>query len=145
MGRGPREGPGSVRSPPFESLNALGLQFAKRQQYPFAIPAFEGALGLYPKPWKAHYNLALALIQTGDRARAANELRTITEEKPDYLPACNALGVLLQSARELEAAAEQFKAALRIDSRSSISAFNLVGSFNYKRNTLRTFILHWTK
>ena len=119
--------------PTFESLNALGLQFAKRQQYPCAIPAFEGALRLDPKPWEAHYNLALALIQTGDRSRAANELRTVIEQKPYYLPACNALGVLLQSTGELEAAAEQFKAALRIDSHSSVSAFNLARIYQLQK------------
>jgi tetratricopeptide (TPR) repeat protein len=131
--------------PVFESLNALGLQFAKRKQYPCAIPAFEGALRLDPKPWETHYNLAMALIQTGDWTRAANELRTVIEQKPDYLPARNAMGLLLQSRGELDAAAEQFKAALRIDSHSPISAFNLAGAFqSQKKYAAQVYYLRQT-
>jgi tetratricopeptide (TPR) repeat protein len=109
------------------------LQFAKQQQYACAVPAFEGALRLNPKPWEAHYNLALALIQTGDRRRAASELRTVILQKPDYPPARNAWGLLLQSSGELDAAAEQFKDALRIDPHSPYSAFNLAQVFQSQR------------
>lgn len=94
-----------------------------------AVPALGGALRLDPNSWEAHYNLALALIQTGDRGRAASELRTAIAQKPDYLPARNALGSLLLSRGELDAAAEQFKAVPRIDSYSAVSAFHLAAVF----------------
>ena len=119
--------------PTVDGFNALGLRFAKWRQYSCAIPAFEAALRLDPKSWQAHYNLALALVHTGDQKRAASELRTVVQQKPDFLPARNALGLALQALGELDAAAEQFKAVLRIDPHSPLASFNLAEVFQSEK------------
>ena len=119
--------------PTFEGLNSLGLRLAQGKQYSCAISAFEAALRLDPKSWETHYNLALALVLTGEQKRAASELRLVVQQKPDYFAARNALGLALQSQGDLEAAAEQFKAALRIDPHSPLAAFNLAKVFHSQR------------
>jgi tetratricopeptide (TPR) repeat protein len=116
--------------PTFEGLNSLGLSLAQGKQYSCAIPAFEAALRLDPKSWETHYNLALALGLTGEQKRAASELRIVVQQKPDYFAAYNVLGLALQSQGDLEAAAEQFKVALRIDPHSPLAAFNLARVFH---------------
>jgi tetratricopeptide (TPR) repeat protein len=98
--------------PSFESMSALGSQFTKPQRYSCVVPAFEAVLRIDPKRWESRYNVAFTLIHTGDRRRAASELGTVITQKPEYLPARSALGLLFQSAGESDGAAEQFKAAL---------------------------------
>ena len=116
--------------PTFKALNSLALRLAKGKQYACAIPAFEAALRLDPQSWETHYNLALALVQTGEQKRAASELRTVVQQRPDYFAARNALGLALQSQGDLDGAAEQFKAALQIDPYSPFAAFNLARVFH---------------
>jgi tetratricopeptide (TPR) repeat protein len=119
--------------PSCETFDALGLQLAKREQYACAMAAFEAALRLDPNSWEVRYNLALTLAHAGDQKRAANELRSVIQQKPDYLPARNALGLALQSLGELDAAAEQFQAALRIDLHSPAAAFSLARVFQSQK------------
>jgi tetratricopeptide (TPR) repeat protein len=106
-------------------FTALGLEFVRWNNYSCAVPAFEAALRMNPKTWETRYNLALALAHAGDQKRAASELGTVIQQKPDYLPARDALGSTLQSLGELDAAAEQFQAALRINPHSPSAAFGL--------------------
>ena len=47
-----------------------------------AVAAFELALKLDDRNWEVHYDLALALMTKGDRARAERELQTAIEQKP---------------------------------------------------------------
>jgi len=119
--------------PSVERFSAVGMQFAKQQQYACGIPAFEAALRLDPRVWEARYNLAVALAQTGDSKRAASELRTVLQQKPDYPPAHDALGSVLQSTGNWDAAAEQFQAALRIDPHFPQAAFNLSEVFQSQK------------
>jgi tetratricopeptide (TPR) repeat protein len=95
--------------------------------------------------WELHYKLALELVHAGDNKRAASELRSVIEQKPDYLPARNALGLALQSLGELDAAAEQFQAALKIDPHSSAAAFSLAEVFHsQKKYAAETYYLRQT-
>jgi Flp pilus assembly protein TadD len=68
-----------------------------------------------PKSWDSHYNLGVALLEKGDRKRSVRELRLVTANQPNLLNARNALGAALQELGELDAAQEQFRAALKID------------------------------
>jgi len=115
--------------PTAEGFGVLGSEFARREQYACAIPAFEAALRLDPNAWELRYKLALALTRAGDAKAAARELRSVIQAKPDYLPARNTLGLALQSLGELDAAAEQFQAALRLDPHSAAAAFSLAEVF----------------
>src|SRR5712692_10167307 len=107
-----------ARDPSPDALNALGAYFAQHKQLACAIASFERALRLDPNSWQTRYNLALALLDSGDRKAAAQQLRRVVEKKPDLLHARNALGTVLQDLGEPEAAVEQFRAALNIDPRS---------------------------
>src|SRR5215469_3386098 len=65
------------------AYNTLGVLYAAAGSVSCAIPAFESALGLDPDNWESHYDLALALITKGEAARAARELRSAIQQKPD--------------------------------------------------------------
>src|SRR5438876_4081618 len=117
--KGPEELERAVSSrPSAAAYNALGAYFAGRKQFACAISAFEKALQIDSTSWETRYNLGLALIEKGDWERAALELRRVVVHKPDLLDARNALGSALEGLSRLEAAEEEFKAALRIDPRS---------------------------
>ncbi len=63
----------------------------------------------------AHYNLGLALIQTGRTTEAIEQYRAVLEINPDHTEAHKKLGdLLLQTGHAVEAA-EQYEAALRND------------------------------
>ncbi len=111
--------------PTARGYNAIGFRFAQQQNFSCAISAFGVALSLDPKFWEARYNLALALARTSDRDRAANEFRSVIQQKPDFSPAHNALGLLLQDSGRLDAAVDEFKALLRISPHDPRAASNL--------------------
>ena len=97
------------------AYNTLGVLFAQADRLNCAVPAFHTALKLEPQNWEVHYNLALALVKTGDRIGAKRELQAAIQQKPDSVSSHFALGSLLQSDNNLDQAAEEFKAALKID------------------------------
>jgi len=135
-----------VRShPTADTLSALGLQFAKKEQHPCAVAAFEAALALDPSSWTNHYNLGLALSHMGDEKQGAVELRVAVQQKPDYFPARHALGLALQSLGDLDGAAEQFQSALRIDPGSGAAAFGLAQIYGaQKKNSAAIYYLRQT-
>src|SRR5580693_7304575 len=97
------------------AYNTLGALFAAAGRVNCAIPAFQVSLRLDTKNWEAHYNLALALLSSGDPARAAAELRAAISEKPDSATSHFALGTLLYNQKKLTPAAAEFDAVLKID------------------------------
>jgi len=97
------------------AYNTLGVLFAQADRLTCAVPAFQAALKLERQNWEVHYNLALTLLKTRDRSGAKRELQTAIQQKPDSVSSRFALGSLLQSDNRLDEAAEEFKAALKID------------------------------
>src|SRR5439155_7099099 len=73
------------------------------------------ALKLEGQNWEAHYNLALALLKMGNRTGAKQELQAAIQHKPDSVSSHFALGSLFESDNKSDEAAEEFKAALKID------------------------------
>jgi tetratricopeptide (TPR) repeat protein len=63
-------------------LEALGFLAANDHRYPEAVKDFERAIEVRPRSYVAHFNLARALLETGDRTRAAAEARTALELNP---------------------------------------------------------------
>jgi tetratricopeptide (TPR) repeat protein len=108
-----------------EAYNALGVLYAEGNKLNCAVPAFEEALRLDEQDWRARYNLASALIKKGEETQAADHLHILIQQKPDSPDVHNTLGSLLQQQGELEAAAEEFKAALRCDPAFALAALNL--------------------
>ena len=107
------------------AYNTLGALFAAAGQVNCAIPAFQISLRLDARNWEAHYNLALALLSSGDRARAAAELRAAIREKPDSAISHFAFGTLLYNQKKLTPAAAEFDAVLKIDPNFPSAAINL--------------------
>jgi Tfp pilus assembly protein PilF len=114
-----------ARHPTAEAYNALGVLYAEGNKLNCAVPAFEQALRLDEQDWRARYNLALALIKQGEEKKAADHLHILIRQKPDSTHVHNTLGSLLQQQGELEAAAEEFKAALKCDPTFAVGALNL--------------------
>ena len=108
-----------------EAYNALGVLYAEGNKLNCAVPAFEEALRLDEQDWRARYNLALALIKKGEETKAADHLHILIQQKPDSPDVHNTLGSLLQQQGELEAAAQEFKAALKCDPAFAPAALNL--------------------
>jgi tetratricopeptide (TPR) repeat protein len=124
--KGPLELEREAASRPSAAVyNALGAHFAQRSEFSCAISAFETALKLEPKSVETRYNLGLALMQKGDRKRAATELKQVVIQKPALLNARNALGTVLLDLGDLDAADEHFKAALKVDPHSVFALHSL--------------------
>jgi tetratricopeptide (TPR) repeat protein len=98
--------------------DALGAYFGQRQKLSCAISAFESAVHLDPNSWEAHFNLALALLQSSQPTRAARELRIATHLQPENPLGHIALGVALSQLDQHEAAIDEFKIALNKDPKS---------------------------
>jgi len=81
--RGPAELEQIIASHPSAgAYDALGAYFGQRRQFPCAFTAFELALRLEPNSWEARYNLALALLESGNAERALRELRVAARLRP---------------------------------------------------------------
>lgn len=111
--------------PSADGYNALGALFAQRSNFSCAIPAFETALRLDPNAAQARFNLAVALVRTGNKEQGADNFRLLISRQPDSFVAHNALGRVLEDLSDLDEAAEEFKAALKINPRFAMAASNL--------------------
>ena len=107
------------------AYNTLGALFAAAGQVNCAIAAFQISLHLNARNWEAHYNLALALLSSGDPAGAATELGAAIREKPDSATSHFALGTLLYNQKKPTLAAAEFDAVLKIDPNFPSAAINL--------------------
>src|SRR6202041_343307 len=102
-----------------------GVLYAQADRVSCGIAAFEASLNLEDQNWEAHYNLALALLRKGDRARATRELQTAIQQKPDSVSSHFALGSVFEDDKKLGNAEEQFRAALKIDPHFTQAAIRL--------------------
>ena len=107
------------------AYNTLGALFAQQNDFACAIPAFEAALRLEPNSVQPRFNLAVALAQNDKQKQAADHLRILVRQKPDFFAAHNALGLVLQDLGELDGAEEEFRGALKINPRFTFAASNL--------------------
>jgi tetratricopeptide (TPR) repeat protein len=100
------------------AYDALGAYFGQRHRLSCAIAAFEAAVRQDPNLFEARFNLALALLQKHEPAKAERELRVAVRLKPDEAMGHIALGEALGELQQNEAAVEEFKLALKADSKS---------------------------
>jgi tetratricopeptide (TPR) repeat protein len=116
----------SVRDHPTAgAYNTLGVLYAQVDRASCGIAAFEAALKLEDQNWEAHYNLALAVLRKGDRARALRELQTAIQQNPDSVSSRFALGTVFEDEKKLGDAEEQFRTALKIDPHFTQAAIRL--------------------
>ncbi len=85
----------------------LGGALGKAGRQPEAVPVFQKAVTLHPKPAEAHYGLGLALGEQGRYGEAVECFRKAVACRPDYFEAHGGLGFALQHVGEFgEALAE---------------------------------------
>jgi tetratricopeptide (TPR) repeat protein len=107
------------------AYNTLGVLYAQADRVSCGIAAFEAALKLEDQNWEAHYNLGLAVLRKGDRARAMRELQTAIQQKPDSVSSHFALASVFEDEKKLGNAEEQFRTALKIDPHFTQAAIRL--------------------
>ncbi len=111
--------------PSADGYNTLGALYAQREEWDCAIAALGEALRLNSNLWDARYNLGLTLISHRDFGKAVRELQVAVQDRPDSFAAHNALGVAFRSIGQLDAAADEFGTALRLNPRSVGALLNL--------------------
>jgi tetratricopeptide (TPR) repeat protein len=107
------------------AYNTLGVLYAQADRVSCAVTAFETALKLDDPNWEAHYNLALALLRKGGRARAERELQAAIRQKPDSVSSHFALGTVLEGEQKWAEAEEQFRSTVKIDPHFAPGAIRL--------------------
>ena len=86
-----------------------------RGEFTAAAVEWAKALALQPEDASAHYNLGLALFQSGQTVRAIQEYESALQFSPDYPEAHNNLGSALSSLGRLDEAVVQFQKAVDLD------------------------------
>ena len=107
------------------AYNTLGVLYAQEDQVSCAISAFEVSIHVQDPNWEAHYNLGIALVRKGDRARAKQELRTAIQQKPDSLTSRFALASAFEEEKKFPEAIEQLKLIQRQDPKFVPAALKL--------------------
>jgi tetratricopeptide (TPR) repeat protein len=110
-----------------ELLNALGFALFQQGNSKGAVVALEKAIAADPKHWKAHNNLALAAIDSGELEVAEAHYRESLAIKPQ--PAIyNDLGFVLEREGLSEEAVEMYRKAIKLDPASASAHYNLGSS-----------------
>jgi tetratricopeptide (TPR) repeat protein len=136
--KGPAELEQAIKAHPSAgAYDALGAYFGQRRKISCAISAFESAVHLDPNSWEAHFNLALALLQSNQPTRAVREHRIATYFQPENPPGHIALGVALSQLNQDDEAIDEFKIALNKDPESVPALDGLRNHLSHKRDTRR--------
>ena len=110
-----------------ELLNALGFALFQQGKSREAVVALERAIAIDPKHAKAHNNLALAAIDSGELELAEAHYReslAIKEQPAIY----NDLGFVLEREGLPDEAAEMYRKAIKLDPGSASAQYNLGSS-----------------
>ena len=99
------------------------------KRYRARFPPLNRPCILDPNSWEAHFNLALALLQSNQPTRAARELRIAIHLQPENPLGHIALGVALSQLNQDDAAIDEFKIALNKDPKSVPALDGLAKSF----------------
>ncbi len=78
-----------------DCLDTLGWVHLKRGEAQEAVVVLEEALAARPDSATLHYHLAMALVETGDEARAREHLQRALKTPPAEFPEAEAAGLLL--------------------------------------------------
>ena len=106
-------------------LNLLGLVAQTRGIHNEAVGYFYKAIENAPQHWPIFFNLAISLGALGKYVEATEAYQKVLTLKPDCKEAHFGLGNLYWAQNNLDAAKEQFSAALALDSTYIEAATNL--------------------
>jgi serine/threonine-protein kinase len=93
---------------------ALAMQLEK-QNLAEVIGYYQAAIVLRPQVARAHCNLALALLEAGQRESALLEVREAARLEPDSAPDRHNLGIVLIELGRFDEAAKEFHRAIELD------------------------------
>ena len=103
----------------------LGLQYRQAGRYNEAIAAMEKSVNLEPENISGIVNLGWTLHLAGKRKQAAQSLWKAIYQKPDFVPAYNALGIVYLVDGNLPAAVLIHSWAAFLKSDNEIAFYNL--------------------
>lgn len=103
----------------------VGEEFIRKGEPAVAIPLLRKAVKASPTYAAAHFNLAVALNQHGDKSQAVDEFAAAIRLQPDYFEAHSALGLTLRESSRPDEALEHFREAVRLRPSSAEAHTNL--------------------
>ena len=95
----------------------LGVARARQKQYARAIVPLSKAIALQPDAMIAHYELALALYETGDLKTAASHFQIVASRMPKWADARYSLASVYARIDRIDEATAELRAALALDAR----------------------------
>jgi tetratricopeptide (TPR) repeat protein len=103
----------------------IGAIYVRNSDYHKARAEYMSLLTLDGGNYEAHYNLAWLDTHDGHGEEAVAHLQTALKSNPDSATAHNALGSIYLQRKDLERAAEEFREAVRLDSKFVYAHYNL--------------------
>jgi len=101
---------------PIAQLN-LGVARARQRQYARAVAPLRRAVEMQPAGMRGHYELGIALYETGDLEAAARELAIVATAMPEWADARYSLGSVYARIDRVPEAIAELRAALALDAR----------------------------
>jgi arylsulfatase A-like enzyme/uncharacterized protein HemY len=95
----------------------LGIARARQKQYARAIAPLRKAVALQPDVMMAHYELALALYETGDLKTAASHFQIVASRMPKWADARYSLASVDARIDKIDEATTELRAALALEPR----------------------------
>ena len=119
-----------------EIYKSLGALYVSQEKFQAAENIYRLILNLSPADTEAHFYLANVYEESGDRARAGEELKKTLALKPDYPEALNYLGYLyLEENKDLDAAEVMIKKALQMQPDNG-AYLDSLGWFYFKKGRI---------
>lgn len=119
--------------PTADAYADLGNWYGDHQQFPCAQDAFHSALRLDPQSARLNYLYGLSLYESHSFDDAVAPLRQSIQSDSTVIKPHLILGAVLTQLNQLDEAEAEFRAALAIDSASSIALHGLVANLMVRR------------
>jgi len=103
----------------------LGNYFLQRNDFPFALPAYEMAAKLEPRAISPYVNASIAYARMGEKAKAEESLNKALKINPKNAAVNFNMGLLKAEQNDLPKAKEYLRAALKADPTLAVAAYNL--------------------
>jgi tetratricopeptide (TPR) repeat protein len=123
----PRGGLVSIETPAIDYYRTVDVasDLMKKRQFEAAAVELRKALELQPNEASTHYNLGLALFETGKAGEAIQHYNRALELSPEYPEAHNNLGSALSALGNLDDAIVHFRKAVELDPSRASAQTNL--------------------
>jgi tetratricopeptide (TPR) repeat protein len=93
----------------------LGVALCRLRQHARALPALRKAIALQPDAMNAHYEIGLALFETGDLKASAGHFEIVVSKMPKFADARFSLGSVYARIDRVPDAMKELRAALDLE------------------------------